>query len=137
MRASQNIQSVLIAAQDLRLARLIQDYLVKTGYRVECYGNLGTTLERLLETHVDLLIVDGEMPEKVLNDFVVTVAGLKPDLQMMAVGISEREEQGRTLSAFVGAFVEKPFSIYDISDTIQELPEKGPFDQTKMRAKWH
>ena len=120
MRVSEIAKKVLIAAQDPRVAGLIQQYLLQKGYEAECEFNLDVVLERIMNTPVDLLIVDGEMPEKVLGDFVETVAGIKPELQMIAVGISDRDAAGKMLSAFVAAFVEKPFSIYDISKTIEE-----------------
>jgi len=46
------------------------------------------------------------MPEKVLGDFVEAVAKVKPGVPMIAVGISEREMQSKSLSAFVSAFIE-------------------------------
>ncbi len=128
MRSSLKIQSVVIAAQDLRLAGLIREYLTQTGYDAGCEVNLDAALERIMKERIDLLIVDGEMPENVLSAFVQTVAGLKPDLPIVAVGVSEREKKGKSLSAFIDAFVEKPFSIYDISFTIQELPARSSFD---------
>ncbi len=119
MRPSKKTKSVLIAAQDIRVAGLIQEYL-KTGYEVQCELNLDAALETLIGAHIDLLIVDGEMPEKVLRNFVETAARIKPGVPMIAVGMSERETQSKTLSAFVTAFVEKPFSISDISNAIKE-----------------
>ena len=120
MRVSEKAKTVLIAAQDLRVAGLIQQYLLQTGYKAHCEFNLDAALERLIATRIDLLIVDGEMPEKVLRHFVETAAQLKPGLPMIAVGISEYETRSKTLSAFVAAFIEKPFSISDISSTIKE-----------------
>ncbi|MFZ1083280.1 MAG: response regulator [Candidatus Kryptoniota bacterium] len=120
MRIPKKTKSVLIAGQDIKVAGLIQEYLLKTGYEVRCESNLDAALETLLGTRVDLLIVDGEMPEKVLRNFVETAAGIKPGVPMVAVGMSEHETQSKTLSAFVKAFIEKPFSISDISDTIKE-----------------
>jgi DNA-binding NtrC family response regulator len=111
---------ILIAAQDLRVAGLIQEYLSETGYDVVCELNLDAALETLVDTQVDLLILDGEMPEKVLRDFVETIARIKPELPMIAVGMSEHETQSKSLSGFVSAFIEKPFSISDISNTIKE-----------------
>lgn len=116
----------LIVAQDLRVAGLIQEYLLKTGYDAVCELNLDAALETLIGTRVDLLIVDGEMPEKVLRDFVEAVRRAKPGLQIIAVGMSEHETQSRTLSAFVSAFIEKPFSISDISRTIKEIETRSP-----------
>ena len=120
MREPKKTKSVLIAAQDIRVAGLIQEYLLKTGYEVQCELNLDAALETLLGTRVDLLIVDGEMPEKVLRNFVETAARIKLGVPMIVVGMSEHETQSKTLSAFVTAFIEKPFSISDISNTIKE-----------------
>ncbi len=120
MRIPKKTKNVLIAAQDIRVAGLIQEYLLKTGYEVQCELNLDAALETLLGTRVDLLIIDGEMPEKVLRNFVETAARIKPGVPMIAVGMSEHETQSKTLSAFVTAFIEKPFSISDISNTIKE-----------------
>lgn len=111
---------ILMTAQDSRLAGLIQEYLVETGYEVVCELNLDTALETLIAVDIDLLIVDGEMPEKVLRDFVETIARLKPELPVIAVGMSEYQPESRSLSGFVSAFIEKPFSISDISNTIKE-----------------
>jgi len=110
--------NVLIAASDVRIAGLIQEFLLKTGYVARYESNLDAALEALIGTRVDLLIVDGEMPEKVLKNFVETAAKIKPGVPMIAVGMSEHEVQSKTLSAFVTSFIEKPFSISDISNTI-------------------
>lgn len=119
-------KNVLIAAHDVRVAGLIEEYLSETGYEARCELNLDAVLQALLETNIDLLIVDGEMPEKVLSDFVEAVARMKPGLPIIAVGMSEHETRSGTLSAFVSAFVEKPFSISDISNTINEVQTQFP-----------
>ena len=116
---TENNTNVLIAAQDVRLAGLIQEFLLKTGYKAQCETNLDLMLEVLGGTQVDLLIIDGEMPEKVLKDFVETAAKIKPGVPMIAVGMSEHEVRSKTLSAFVTSFIEKPFSISEISNTIK------------------
>ena len=120
MHAPEDTRNVLIAAQDSRVAGLIQQYLQQVGYTVHCEYNLDAALELLLSVRIDLLMVDGEMPEKVLGDFVEAAAKVKPGVPMIAVGISEREMQSKSLSAFVSAFIEKPFSISDISNSIKE-----------------
>lgn len=102
------------------MADLIREYLLETGYDTTCELNLDAALEKSIGASVDLLMVDGEMPEKVLKDFVEAVHRMKPELPIIAVGMSEHETQSRTLSAFVSAFIEKPFSISDISNTIKE-----------------
>ena len=120
MRISEKTKNVLIAAQDIRVSGLIQQYLLQIGFAVHCELNLDAALETLTGTSVDLLIVDGEMPEEVLKNFVEAVAQIKPGIPMIAVGISEHEMQSKTLSAFVTAFIEKPFGVSDISHVIKE-----------------
>lgn len=115
------MKNVLIVARDVRVAGLIREYLSETGYDARFELNLDAALEALVKTNVDLLIVDGEMPEKVLTYFVEAVARIKPGIPVIAVGISEHEMQSKALSAFVTAFVEKPFSISNISNTIREV----------------
>ncbi|HQT92566.1 MAG TPA: response regulator [Candidatus Kryptobacter bacterium] len=125
MRATEKKRSVLIAAQDPRVTGLIQQYLLQIGFEVHCEYNLDAALDRLVKARVDLLIVDGEMPEKVLGNFVEAVARIKPGVPSIAVGISEHETQGKKLSAFVSAFIEKPFSISDISNSIKATLHAG------------
>jgi DNA-binding response OmpR family regulator len=121
-------QNILIATQDVRVASLIKEYLSTTGYGTQCEMNLDAALEMLMEKSIDFLIVDGEMPEKVLRNFVEAVARLKPALPMIVVGMSEHEAQSRTLSAFVSAFIEKPFGVSDILNTIKEVRARVPVD---------
>jgi DNA-binding NtrC family response regulator len=109
-----------MTAQDSRLAGLIQEYLAETGYDVVCELNLDSALGTLIATDIDLLMVDGEMPEKVLKDFLETIARLRPELPVIVVGMSEHQTESKSLSGFVSAFIEKPFSISDVSDTIKE-----------------
>ncbi len=118
---SEKTKNVLIASNDVRVAGLIQQYLLQAGFTVQCEFNLDAALEMLIKTSVDLLIVDGEMPEKVLKDFVEAVAQLRPGMPMIVIGISEHEMQSKTLSAFVTAFIEKPFGVSDISQVIETL----------------
>lgn len=140
MRAAKNSKSkvqpagkVLIAGQDLRVAGLIQEYLLKTGFEAVCEMNVDAALETLTRVPIDLLIVDGEMPEKVLMNFVEAVARIKPGTPTIAVGISEHEIQSRTLSGFIHAFIEKPFSISDISNTIKVVQTQMPIDSFGLR----
>ncbi len=113
-------RNILIAAHDIRVAGLIREYLLETGYEASCELNLDAALEKSIGAHVDLLIIDGEMPEKVLKDFVETVHQTKPGMPVIVVGMSEHETQSTALSAFVSAFIEEPFSISDISNIIKE-----------------
>lgn len=140
MRAAKNSKSkvkpagkVLIAGQDSRVAGLIQQYLLKTGFEAVCEMNVDAALETLTRVPIDLLIVDGEMPEKVLRDFVEAVARIKPGIPTIAVGISEHETQSRTLSGFIHAFIEKPFSISEISNTIKVVQTQMPIDSFGLR----
>ncbi len=119
MRVTEKATNVVIAAQDFRVAGLIEEYLQRIGYEVHCEYNLDAALEQLLKSRTDLLIVDGEMPEKVLGNFVEAVASVRPGVPMIAVGISEHETVSKELSSHISAFVEKPFSISDISDSIK------------------
>ena len=128
---TRNSGKILIVAQDLRLAGLIQEYLSETGYDVACEFNLDAALETSIEPQVDLLIVDGEMPEKVLKDFMEAIARLRPELQIIAVGISEHETESKSLNGLVSAFIEKPFSISDISNTIKEVQSQPKADSFK------
>ena len=88
MRVAKNSKSkipvagkVLIATQDSRVSGLIREFLLETGYDAICELNLDAALETLIGTHVDLLIIDGEMPEKVLEEFC---GGSCPDKARLA-----------------------------------------------------
>ncbi|MGC8595058.1 MAG: response regulator [Candidatus Kryptoniota bacterium] len=118
MKMLNKTKSILIAAQDLRLAGLIEEYLSTSGYDVLCEFNVDAALEKLMKTAVDLVIVDGELPRRVFRNFVETAAKVKPGVPLIAVGLSDREEETRSLSNFVKAFVEKPFGISDISNVV-------------------
>ena len=123
--------SILVVEDNLYVARLIRDGL--TGYHQRT-GDITTfstehasagkaALSRLRTDKIDLLIVDIYLP---VMDGATLIRTIRKDprwetLPVIAVSAGAQEAKQRALSAGADFFLDKPFRLSDVLDTMRRL----------------
>ena len=103
-------KTVLIADDELRLRKLVSDFLCREGYRVKEAENGRQALEVLAAEPVDLVILDVMMPE---HDGWVVCREIRKHSNVPVIMLTARGEEVDQLFAFeIGAdeYITKPFS---------------------------
>jgi CheY-like chemotaxis protein len=110
--------------------RVLTYQLYKTGHQVVTANNGREAIESLVDLTVDLMIVDLAMPEM---DGLAVLRYLRADSRFCTIPIimltASGKEQDRVLalSEGVDAFMTKPASCWELSDTIANLlAERSP-----------
>jgi CheY-like chemotaxis protein len=122
------LQTILIVDDEWALAEVLSAILRDEGYHTLVAGN-GREAETLLTTEsVDLVVVDFMMP---IMDAPELIAWMKEQAALQSVPViimtSLPETTVRARARGFAAYLQKPFMIDDIADTVaRHLPPKGP-----------
>lgn len=103
-------KTILIVDDELRIRKLIADFLVQEGYSILEANNGRIALELLAKEHVDLVILDVMMPE---YDGWTVCKELRKKSTIPVIMLTAKGEEVDQLFAFeIGAdeYVTKPFS---------------------------
>jgi two-component system response regulator ResD len=103
-------QTVLIVDDELRIRKLVADFLVREGYNILEADNGRSALEILAEDKVDLVILDVMMPE---HDGWTVCREIRKTSNIPVIMLTAKGEEVDQLFAFeIGAdeYVTKPFS---------------------------
>ena len=103
-------QTILIADDELRIRKLVADFLVREGYNILEADNGRSALEILAENKVDLVILDVMMPE---HDGWTVCREIRKTSSIPIIMLTAKGEEVDQLFAFeIGAdeYVTKPFS---------------------------
>lgn len=103
-------KTILIVDDELRIRKLIADFLVQEGYSILEANNGRIALEILAKEHVDLVILDVMMPE---YDGWTVCKELRKKSNIPVIMLTAKGEEVDQLFAFeIGAdeYVTKPFS---------------------------
>ncbi len=103
-------KTILIVDDELRIRKLIADFLVQEGYSILEANNGRIALELLAKEHVDLVILDVMMPE---YDGWTVCKELRKKSNIPVIMLTAKGEEVDQLFAFeIGAdeYVTKPFS---------------------------
>jgi two-component system, OmpR family, response regulator ResD len=103
-------KTILIADDELRIRKLVADFLLREGYAVLEADNGRTALELLEKEAVDLAIIDVMMPEL---DGLSVCRELRKKSSIPVIMLTARAEEIDQLFAFelgVDEYVTKPFS---------------------------
>lgn len=103
-------QTVLIVDDELRIRKLIADFLIREGYNILEADNGRSALEILEQEKVDLVILDVMMPQ---DDGWTVCKELRKKSNIPVIMLTAKDEEVDQLLAFeLGAdeYVTKPFS---------------------------
>jgi DNA-binding response OmpR family regulator len=110
---------ILIVDDDPVVSRLLKDFLTLKGFYVQTSDNGSEALELIKREGFQVLVTDYDMPG--LNGIELTgiVRSLCQDL--LIVGMSADSKEPDFLKAGADLFIQKPFSLFKLSELISDL----------------
>ncbi len=109
---------ILIIEDEVELCFLLQQFLTKKHYNVECRTTLREGLEKLQVEAYDYLILDNNLPDGKGMDILYKICPVKNDMRIiMMSAISQKDT---ALTAGVDFFMEKPVSLKRMYETLHE-----------------
>ncbi|PLY00892.1 MAG: two-component system response regulator BaeR [Desulfuromonas sp.] len=136
---------ILIIEDEVKLAKLLRDYLQQAGCRCSLHHRGDDALQRIQEENPDLVLLDIMLPSK---DGMAICRALRHVSQVPVIMVTARvEEIDRLLGLELGAddYICKPFSPREVvarvkavlkrSSTASTPPEGLQLDATRYRAR--
>ncbi len=117
----------LLVVDDLASQRKIAETILKhLGYKVFSVADGMRALDFILQTPVDLLILDMVMAPSISGlETYQRIKRIRPDQKaILASGHSESEDVLKAQSIGAGAFIKKPYTILDMGIAVKEELEK-------------
>lgn len=117
----------LLVVDDLASQRKIAETILKyLGYKVYSVADGMRALDFVLQTPVDLLILDMVMAPSISGlETYERIKKIRPDQKaILASGHSESEDVLKAQSIGAGAFIKKPYTILDMGIAVKEELEK-------------
>lgn len=117
----------LLVVDDLASQRKIAETILKhLGYKVFSVADGMRALDFILQTPVDLLILDMVMAPSISGlETYQRIKKVRPDQKaILASGHSESEDVLKAQSIGAGAFIKKPYTILDMGIAVKEELEK-------------
>jgi two-component system response regulator ResD len=123
-------QTILIVDDELRIRKLVADFLVREGYNILEADNGRSALDILAAAKVDLVILDVMMPE---HDGLTVCKEIRKNSNIPIIMLTAKGEEVDQLFAFeIGAdeYVTKPFSPKILTARITALFRRLESDKT-------
>jgi PAS domain S-box-containing protein len=114
---------ILLVVDDLASQRKIAETILKhLGYKAFSVANGMRALDFILQTPVDLLILDMVMAPSISGlETYQRIKKIRPDQKaILASGHSESEDVLKAQSIGAGAFIKKPYTILDMGIAVKE-----------------
>lgn len=114
---------ILVAEDDLDIARLIQFQLKLNGYEVTAVGDGAEAMKRARRDQPDLMLVDWMMP---VMDGLQVITALKADPELKRIPVilmtarAQEHDVQAGLAAGATAYLVKPFQLEQLVQAIQE-----------------
>ena len=113
----------LLVVDDLASQRKIAETILKNlGYKVFSVANGIDALDFIMQTPVDLMILDMVMAPSISGlETYRRIKKIRPDQKaIIASGHSESEDVLKALSLGAGTFIKKPYTILDVGIAVKE-----------------
>ena len=131
------MQKILIVEDDEKLREQVKIFLVNNGYRVECLNNFNNTIQDIMETRADLILLDINLPGAD-GEYICKEIRKKSDVPIIVI-TSRDNEIDELLSINYGAdhYITKPFNIQILLAKIGSLLRRSNIEnvQDKIDAK--
>jgi DNA-binding response OmpR family regulator len=116
------MMNIIIAGDVPMLASLLKMAIEDSGYEdVFVAHNQEELLMRCLDTKPQIVIIDLHIPETHCLRLVEQILDLDPKISIIVVSEAANNIGPKVLSAGARAYLEKPFSIIEIKDTIEKV----------------
>jgi CheY-like chemotaxis protein len=116
--------TILIIDDEAMILKVATDMLRTLGYRILTAQNGPSAIElyRQKETSIDLVILDMVMPEMGGGEIFDALRKINPEVKvLLSSGYSLNGEAGAILDRGCHGFIQKPFSLADISHQLREI----------------
>lgn len=132
MRAGQETAGlILVVDDDPNLARLVEAYLQRAGYRVAVAGDGLTALKKIRELEPDLIVLDLMLPQ--LDGMAVTRL-VKEDSAVPILILSARGSAGERAAGLDGGaddYLGKPFDPGELVARVRSVLRRSPAHRRK------
>jgi DNA-binding response OmpR family regulator len=122
MASSRDPGRVLIADDEPQIGTLLREVLTRQGYAVETCRDGEAALEKFRHGGISLLILDVVMPHKT---GIEVIHELRAQGEMVPILLMSSFLTDEVLESCKGiehlAFLQKPFSLYELGSTIERL----------------
>jgi CheY-like chemotaxis protein len=115
------VKKILAVDDDKMVLELLQEYLSKTGVKVETASSGLEAIRLLKENHYDLLLTDYKMGEMNGLELVKQVQNCHPDLSIIVMSSEDSRELFKKEG--IDCFFPKPLNLPQMGDTICRLLE--------------
>ena len=122
------MKKILIADDEPHVSRVLKQSLERSGYRVDTVLHGEAALERLQESHLDVLITDIQMPRMTGQELCQRIQQEMPDRSFLIFVLTSRTEiEHREWSRQIDnlLFLEKPISIRRLISMLDEYFDRG------------
>jgi len=129
------VQTIFVVDDDPNILRLIKQYLLKEGFRVEAFASMDGVEEGLANTAPDLFVLDIMLPGE---DGLAFCRRLRAERNIPVIFVSARgEEMDRILGLEMGGddYLAKPFSPRELVARVKAvLRRAGAFEKPGEEA---
>lgn len=115
------MSTILIAEDDTTVRSMLALVLERRGHAVLPVGNGHECLDRLATTHVDLVILDVEMPALDGWDTLAAIRQSHSVPVVLLTALSGDEHLARSLDRGADAFISKPFLNRELLAVVDDL----------------
>ena len=115
-------ETLLVVDEQASQCKIAETILKHLGYKVFSVANGDSALDFIMQTPVDLLVLNMVMPPSIsVLETYRRIRKIRPDQKVIiASGHSESDDVLKTLSLGAGAFVKKPYTILDMGIAVKE-----------------
>lgn len=127
-------KTVMIVDDELRMRKLIADFLLREGYNILEAANGKSALDMLSNTKIDLVILDVMMPE---HDGWTVCKEIRKNSNIPVIMLTAKSEEVDQLFAFeIGAdeYVTKPFSPKVLTARVNALFRRTNTEKVSYRG---
>lgn len=117
-------QSILLIDDEKMILDVGEKMLQKIGYTVHTCssGKEGIDFVEASNENIDAVIIDMIMPQLSGSETARRIRKIRPDIPILfSSGYSEEEKIHETVSDLKGGFIQKPYTIQDLSHKLKEL----------------
>ncbi len=120
--------NILLVDDEQMIVDVGQQLLEHLGYSVQTAGSGQEAIELLTDNHknIDLVILDLIMPEMGGGETFDALREIAPDMRvLLSSGYALEGEASEILARGCNGFIQKPFTINDLSDKVRSVLDKN------------
>ncbi len=129
-------KTILVIDDDLQIREALRKFLAGEGYQVLAAADGQAGIDRFEARHIDLLLLDLNLPGRSGWDTYERVTSRDPLLPIVII-TGRHQQLPLAMAAGVGALMEKPLDLPVLLGTIAELLAEAPESRLRRLAGFH